>query len=102
VVDVQGNFLGMLTMEQARRAAQAGVKRLAEHLEYLNTSVSPVTPDTPLDQLIPLTLTTDQPIPVVDQHGKLVGEIHRTAVAGVVAISNNPSEKVVSLFLNTP
>jgi glycine betaine/proline transport system ATP-binding protein len=102
VVGVQGNFLGMLTLEQARRAAQAGVKRLAEHLEYLNTSVSPVTPDTPLDQLIPLTLTTDQPIPVVDQHGKLVGEIHRTAVAGVVAISNNPSEKVVSLFLNTP
>ena len=90
VVDEAGKYLGMLTLEQIQTAAREGKVNIGEGL---SSSVAAVGANTPLEKLVPLSLTSDHPIPVVDQNGKLVGEIQRTAVANAISDSS-----AVSLF----
>ena len=88
VLDDDDNYLGMLTMEQAHAALQAGVDNLGDHIErYLYTDPEPISNDIALDQLIPICMSSDYPIPVVDEDGKLMGVVHRNALAE--AISEN-------------
>ena len=84
IVDIKHNYLGTLTQEQAQAAARANVQHIEEHLEYLESEVSLVTTDTLCEKLIPLCMAANRPIPVVDQEGKLVGEVHRAAVAAAM------------------
>jgi glycine betaine/proline transport system ATP-binding protein len=46
----------------------------------VNGGASPVSPDTTLEALIPLTAAKDEPLPVIDDQGRLLGVVDRTAV----------------------
>ena len=45
----------------------------------------PITPDMLLDNLIPLAMASEHPVPVTNAEGALVGEIHRANLAKVLA-----------------
>jgi glycine betaine/proline transport system ATP-binding protein len=78
VVDSSQKYLGMLTLDLAAWAVQTGAARLDE---YLDKSAPSVKSDTPLVELVPLSMVSDLPIPIVDNDGTLVGEVHRGALA---------------------
>ena len=52
---------------------------------YVDQGYETVSPNTSFDVLIPLAMASDYPIPVTDDDNKLVGEIHRSALAEALA-----------------
>ncbi len=92
IVDAKHNYLGTLTRERAQAAAQANVLHVEDHPEYLEPNVSLVTTDTLCELLIPLCMAADRPIPVVNEEGKLVGEVHRAAVAAAMGTGTTAAD----------
>jgi glycine betaine/proline transport system ATP-binding protein len=82
VVNLRGKYQGVLTLEQAVVAARAGDYRI---LSYLRTDTPTATPETPMDELVQLSLGAEQIIPVLDDTGSLVGEVRRTALASLLS-----------------
>ena len=88
VLDDDDTYLGILTMDQAHAALRAGVDKLDDHVDrYLYTDPSPISNNVTLEHLIPICMTCDYPIPVVDENGKLIGVVHRNALAEAISIS---------------
>ena len=85
VVDSRENYKGLLTISSAERALRAGVKRFDEAWSYVEENYLPVAPATSFDVLIPIAMSSDYPIPVVDGNNVLVGEVHRSALAEALA-----------------
>ena len=85
VVDSHEKYQGLLSISSAERALRAGVKRFDEAWEYVDREYLPVSPSTTLDALIPVAMSSDHPIPVVDPENTLVGEVHRSALAEALA-----------------
>ena len=80
VVDSAEGFMGMITAAQAAEAAGRGVERLQD-LDYPGSPACPrVPPETSIDDLVPLAAATEHPISVVDEDGRLLGVIPRTAL----------------------
>ena len=79
-----GAFLGTVSIEDITQASEQGSGRVSTLL----VSHSPVVfPHTTLDELIPMTATTDRSIPVVDDADRLLGTIDRTTV--MLALAGN-------------
>ena len=91
VVDRQEHYLGMLSISSAQKALQLGVRRIDEAWDHVESNYLPVFPDTTFDQLIPVAMGSDYPIPVVDENNTLVGEIHRSALAEAIAETSTPT-----------
>ena len=91
VVDQQYKYLGAVSCREAERALGDQIQSFQQTQEYYDSEVPRVTPNTCCDELILLSMTTDYPIPVVDDQGTLVGEIHRGAIAA--AMSGTPNVK---------
>ena len=85
VVDNREKYVGLLTIASAERALRAGVKRFDEAWDYVEREYLPVSPSTSFDALIPIAMSSDHPIPVVDSQNTLVGEVHRGALAEALA-----------------
>ncbi len=85
VVDRQEHYLGMLSISSAQKALQLGVRRIDEAWDHVESNYLPVFPNTTFDQLIPVAMGSDYPIPVVDENNTLIGEIHRSALAEAIA-----------------
>ncbi len=85
VVDSHAKYMGLLTIASAERALRSGVRRFDEAWEYVERDYLPVAPATTFDSLIPIAMSSDYPIPVVDSSNKLVGEVHRSALAEALA-----------------
>ena len=85
VVDSHEKYMGLLTISNAERALRSGVKRFDEAWEYVDRDYLPVSPATTFDALIPIAMSSDYPIPVVDSSNTLVGEVHRSALAEALA-----------------
>ena len=85
VVDRQERYIGLLSISSTEQALRAGVKRMDEGWEYVDRSYLPVSPATTFDALIPIAMSSDFPIPVVDDQKILVGEVHRSALAEALA-----------------
>ena len=86
MIDTSDRFLGIVTPEKIELALEAGVIDIDDCLE---NEPAPMRGDTPFDDLIAVSMLTDLPIPVVDDDGKLVGEVHRRAVAEAMATANS-------------
>jgi glycine betaine/proline transport system ATP-binding protein len=86
VVDNSYINLGIVSLERAQRAVSQGYDSVGENLE---AAAAAVTLDTPFEELIPLSLASEHPLPVVDGQGKLVGEISRAAVAAKLSESGS-------------
>ena len=80
VVDINRNVLGVLTIDQAVQAARQGIT----HVRDCVTETPSVSPDTSFEELIPLGMTAEILVPVVDAQGRLLGEIHRADIAAVI------------------
>ncbi len=85
VVDRRERYLGLLTIANARKALQAGVRRIDEAMDYVDQEHAAVSPATNFDQLIPRVMSSDYPIPVTGAGNLLVGEVHRSALAEALA-----------------
>ena len=85
IVDRRQRYIGLLTIAKANDALKAGVNRLDLGLGYVDQGYETVSPDTSFDVLIPLAMASDYPIPVTNGDNKLVGEIHRSALAEALA-----------------
>lgn len=85
IVDRSQRYIGLLTISKANDALRAGINRLDLGLGYVNQAYETVAPDTTFDVLIPLAMASDYPIPVTDGDNRLVGEIHRSALAEALA-----------------
>ena len=85
IVDRQQRYIGILTISRANDALRAGISRLDLGLGYVDQGYETVSPDTTFDQLIPMAMGSDYPIPVTDSENRLVGEVHRSALAEALA-----------------
>ena len=92
VVDAADGFMGMITAAQAAEAAGRGVESLQD-LDYPESPASPrVPPETSIDDLVPLAAATEHPISVVDEDGRLLGVIPRTALLTSLASNHQTAE----------
>ena len=85
IVDRTQRYIGLLTITRANDALRAGINRLDLGLGYVDQGYEAVNPDTTFDVLIPLAMGSNFPIPVTDADNKLVGEVHRSALAEALA-----------------
>ena len=89
VVKEGDHYVGEVSMEEAAAADRRGVSWVEE---CCDTDVSTVAPDTPLEQLVPISITADSPIPVVDAEGRLTGMVDPQVVADEVSAGFGKSE----------
>ena len=85
IVDRQQRYIGLLTITRANDALRAGINRLDLGLGYVDQGYETAGPDTTFDQLIPMAMGSNFPIPVTDGENRLVGEVHRSALAEALA-----------------
>ena len=85
VVDGREKYVGLLSISSAERALRLGVQRFDQAWDYVDRNYLPVSPSTTFDVLIPIAMSSDFPIPVVDDGNTLVGEVHRSALAEALA-----------------
>ncbi len=91
VVDMREHYIGMLSITDAERALRAGVKRIDEAWEYVDREYQAVSPATTFDELIPMAMSSNFPIPCCDEDNVLVGEVHRSALAEAIAETSSPN-----------
>jgi glycine betaine/proline transport system ATP-binding protein len=82
VVDSDGMFRDTITYEQAARSGTSEVRFLQD---YLNTGNPSCNTETSVEELIPMLMAFQDPIPVLDHENKLVGEVHRADVISSMA-----------------
>ena len=85
IVDRRERYLGLLTITNAQKALRVGARRIDTAMDYVDREYAAVSPTTTFDQLIPLAMSSDYPIPVTDADNMLVGEVHRSALAEALA-----------------
>lgn len=77
-------LLGHLTLDEAAKALEHGTTTLRDGG---NADWPRVTPETLVEELVPLSAEYDGPIAVVDEQGHLLGEVHRAAVLTSLTVS---------------
>ena len=96
VVDMRERYIGMLSISNAERALRAGVKRFDEAWDYVDREYPAVAPSTSFDELIPIAMASDHPVPVTDGDNVLVGEVHRSALAEALAETSSADADYVA------
>ncbi len=92
MLDDDETYLGILTEQQAHTALQAGVDKLGDHLDsYLDTDTGPISYNIALEQIIPVCMICDYPVPVVNEAGNLIGVVDHHILAGALS-SNQPTQ----------
>ncbi|SFO88013.1 glycine betaine/proline transport system ATP-binding protein [Cohaesibacter marisflavi] len=76
-------YQGMLSQESLEEYYQEDktAKLTEEHYEDLE----PIAPDAALEEILPETLASDYPVPVVDEEGEFMGSLSRDALAEVLS-----------------
>ena len=92
VVDRRERYIGLLSISNAREALRAGVKRLDEAWQYVDLEYGSVPPSTSFDELIPMAMSSDYPIPIVDDENVLIGEVYRSAMAEAIAETSSAEQ----------
>ena len=85
VVDRRERYIGLLSIASAQRALRASVSRFDQAWDYVDQEYAALPPSTTFDELIPIAMSSDFPIPIVDENNLLVGEVHRSALAEALA-----------------
>jgi glycine betaine/proline transport system ATP-binding protein len=93
VVDRIRRFQGIITTDDAVRAAQEGAKKIEN---YVTKDVPRSSPDTVLFDLMSVAAESTTPIAVVDDDGMLVGILPRVAVISALAGNSEPETSDVS------
>ena len=93
VVDAKGRFKGAVTFDEVSRAAAQNVSRL-ENIS-LDTELK-IGPDDTIEDIIPMAASSGQPVAVVDDDGRLVGEVPHYALL-MAMMGEETGEEVVKL-----
>jgi glycine betaine/proline transport system ATP-binding protein len=75
ILDPGRRLRGVVTALEARQAIKEGVARLSK---LAKGNALQIGPDQPIEEVIPLAATTDNPVAVVDEDERLIGEVPRT------------------------
>ena len=87
VMDPGRRLRGIITFDEARQAIKEGVTRLSK---LVKGNALQIGPDQPIEEVIPLAATTDNPVAVIDEDERLIGEVPRVALLwGMTAEENN-------------
>ena len=85
------SFVGILTEDRAAALARRGVERL-DSVKLGDAKTT--SPDAYIEEIIPMAAETEHPIAVVDEAGRLVGEVHRGALlTGMVDTSGDQDDE---------
>ncbi len=76
-------YQGIVTQKKLEAAIEDGTDKLID--EKLYEDVASITPDTVLEEVIPDSMETPYPLPVVCEDGELQGQLSRTSVADVLS-----------------
>ena len=71
------SFVGILTEDRAAALARRGVDKL-DNVKLGDAETT--SPDAYIEEIIPMAAETEHPIAVLDEDGRLVGEVHRGAL----------------------
>ena len=75
ILDPGRRLRGVVTADEARQAIKEGVVRLSK---MVKGNALQIGPDQPLEEVIPLAAASDNPVAVVDEDERLIGEVPRT------------------------
>ena len=75
ILDPGRRLRGVVTADEARQAIKEGVARLSK---MVKGNALQIGPDQPLEEVIPLAAASDNPVAVVDEDERLIGEVPRT------------------------
>lgn len=89
VIDGDGRLKGITTMEQAEVSLSNGLKKVGEAAQPEFPATSP---DTPLEQCLPLVADDDTPVAVLGDQQHLLGIITRAAIIRAMQSGNNSNE----------
>ena len=93
VLDEGRTLVGVVGLSQVARAASNGASLLQDLDMPESPLYSRVAPDTSIDELIPLAAQTECPIAVVNDEGRLMGVIPRTALLASLAENQSSQGK---------
>lgn len=89
-VNEQG-YQGIITQDALEKAA---IKNGADKLtEKLYVELPHISPESLLEEVLPDTLDADYPLPVVDEHGKLHGELSRSSLAKILVDTSSSNDE---------
>ncbi len=77
VIDSKGHFKGAVMLDEVTRAIARNLSRMDE---FVQASELQIGPDEPIEELIPLAASSGNPVAVVDEEGRLVGEVPHAAL----------------------
>ena len=87
IMDPGRRLRGVVTFDEARRAIKDGITRLSK---IVKGNALQIGPDQPIEEVIPLAATSDNPVAVVDEDERLIGEVPRTTLLlGMSGKENN-------------
>lgn len=89
IVNDEG-YQGFVTQESLEEAYNEGEEQKFEEEHYQD--VTPISTDAVLETVIPGTLESDYPLPVIDEDGQLKGELSRSSIAEVLTDSSETEE----------
>lgn len=75
VLDPGWRLRGIITADEARQAIKDEAVRLSK---VVKGNALTIGPDQPLEEIIHLAAASDNPVAVVDEDGRLIGEVPRT------------------------
>ncbi len=91
VIDGAGRLKGITTMEKAIASVRDGVARAEEVAQQEFSSTSP---DTPMEQVLPLVAEGNVPVAILDEKQRLLGVVTRSALIQAMQLGNgNGDEK---------
>ncbi len=91
ILDPGRRLRGVVTQEEAKQAAKNGVIRLSK---MVKGNALQIGPDQPIEEVIPLAAATDNPVAVIDEDERLIGEVPRTELLlGMSGEENNNGAK---------
>jgi CIC family chloride channel protein len=83
VTDADGNFLGVVSLEEAYVAVQLpSLRPMALAADLMRSDVTPLSPGDSIDHALELFVENDLPeLPVVDEKGRVVGVVSRAEIS---------------------
>jgi len=89
ILDPGRRLRGVITRDEAKQAIKDGVIRLSK---MVKGNASQIGPDQPIEEVIPLAAISDNPVAVIDEDERLIGEVPRTELLQGMAGEDNGND----------
>ncbi len=96
LVDSSQHYRGLLTRANARRILRSEIPRLDLAEDFVEPDYRSISPDMSLDELIPIAMAHELPLPVVDKQ-ILIGEVRRSKLVATLAEPYDEAEDLEAI-----